>query len=337
MINKKFHLIVAANTKAYSKEGGMWAGELAGSVEAHCLHINQRDSVIYHCNFRNQGLAHLRNRDILDKLIQNFNKSLKINNKKIRISQYGFFYVAGSGEIRWIFKAKGLKTYNEIEKKELKEYLPYFQQYGIEERKKNKDYEPDEREWLLIKDIRLLKHPISCKKFHIYPSGKQKRLLKYQDIRPNAYVISAFDVDKIFKYAEKLKDEKLMSNVLIEVLKAKDNLREKHIHKYFLYQLKRQGYYVINEGTVKKGRFDIFYKDKKGKKFVIEFKLDADENSPEQLRKYIKELNKKGSKKRIKGVIICHNPTQKLIRNAKKYGYEVKEYYCKIYVPNLLR
>lgn len=337
----EFHLIVSANPKAYSNYNGMYAGELAGSVSAHCLHLEKEKKVIYHANIINKGIAYLADSKKLQDLIKQFGNEKTFDNKKVKISKYGFFYEAGTKIIKWIFEAEGLKTYREIynEDKEnpLKDYLPYFQREGIKERIKENDKKPDKRVWLLIKNIRQLAKPIQLNDFVLKPKNRSGKKLDVHVLQPNAYVTSKTkNINKLFNSAQKLKSNKLMSDALVEVIKGKKKFREIHVHNYFLYYLKQNGCYIKNEGKViGGGRFDVFYRYN-NKNYCVEFKLDADDNAPKQLKGYIDGIKKKNKLKKVNGIIICHNPSQKLCEEANKYNYEVLEYSVEMSVPGII-
>jgi len=103
---------------------------------------------------------------------------------------------------------------------------------------------------------------------------------------------------------ENIKVDKITKDYLIEVKKSDSDIEAaKWQVLFYLYQLKQKG-------IVKKGRLEVFEKNKQSKK---RFEIVLDEESQKRLKEILKDLNK---------IVSCSTPPKpKFERKCKKCAY----------------
>lgn len=326
-MNKEFRLVIPA--KPYSGWYGGWA---AGSIPAHFIHCKKEGKVFWYQSIFKKGFGKWKG--IVDK---EWNR-LRKNPGLLRgdppfISDVGYFYESGTKKVTWQFKLEKILQTEEISEDE-KRYIPSFREVYLKERE----------EWILISEMKKLKNPVT------FIDGNDFRFLtlkgevkpKSYHIRNNCFVSSFPNIDE--KQLEDPKPEELLDTYLKQYLlkgSRSDKFREGNVQEALLMALVKKGVIFAKEGVLdlddkRKGRFDFLVR-KEENFLAFELKVDDDVKAPKQLKEYIESIvvKEKIPPEKIKGYIICGNPSQETIEKASDFGFEVIEYKLKLDFPKL--
>lgn len=305
----KLHLIVSANPKAYASDGGMAAGELAGTPETFAYFLNPKKfggiepGVFYSANLGNKGLAWYLPGDetIRKELLRRFGTSVQINGQLIVVDSVGYFYEPQKKGIHWQFEADGLMTLREIqEKSDLQRYLIEAHKEVVI--KRDPGWSKSNLEWILIREMKRIKNPIETKNNRLNPfiiktQDGEEHILRASSIQPNVYATLKKN-QRLPKVDNKTSPKNMENEMLTEILSSKGKrFCEATVHEIFKQRLTQKERYIINEGRTSKGRFDIAYKDENDILVAIEFKVGtADNRTLKQLKDYMGGIEWKGRK-----------------------------------------
>jgi len=333
-MTQEFRLIIPA--KVYSNWSGGWA---AGSINAHYFHYLKNHKVFWYQHFSKKGFGVLkreikRNWDFL-----RFNLGKKTG--KAFISDIGYFYKTGTGNVTWQYKLEKIIEQNEIAPNEL-QYIPSFRKIYYDDPIGHDGY------WFLLSEMKKLREPIKC----LY--GNEFSFLRKNGpvpitgshLRRNCFTSKFPAIDKedlIEPKLEELGDLHLKEWIIKGFKSSKERFHESNLQDAILVELLRKGYVFSKEGVVtekesdEKGRYDFLVR-KKGIYYAIETKLLDDPNAPEQLEEYITKIIKRGEiqKDKIKGVIICGRASSETREKAEKKEFKVLEYKININIPSII-
>lgn len=333
-MSQEFRLIIPA--KVYSGWSGGWA---AGSINAHFFHYIKHGKVFWYQHFSKKGFGKFKREIKKNWDFLRLNPGKNIN--EAYISNIGYFYKTGTGNVTWQFKLEKIIEQNEIEKEELK-YIPSFRKIYYDDPEEYDGY------WFLLSEMKKFKAPIVCL------NGKEFRFLSEtgpvpitgSHLRRNCFAYNYPKIDEknlIEPAVEELGDIHLKEWIIKGFRDKKESFHESNLQDAILVELLRKGYIFSKEGIVEekesdeKGRYD-FMVQKKGIYYAIETKILDDENAPSQLENYISKIIKKGDvpKEKIRGVIICGVASDETKTEAEKRGYSVFEYKLNINIPTIL-
>lgn len=304
-------------------------GYAAGSIDAHYIHYKKHDKVFWYCNIHKRGFG-----DFKEYIDENWDKIRK-NPTGVRgdspvISKIGYFYQTGKNNVSWQFELEGIFKEEELTEEQKENYIPSFR----------KVYLGHTAYWLLLSKLKKIKNPIQFiegEKFgFLQPESRIPKSPRAIDIRVNSFVVKFPDLKDQELYEPET--EELLDNHLKDLLKygQKDKFREKNVQRAFFHKLlmEEERFEFVREGVVsldkqRKGRYDFLIR-KDDEFLAFEFKLDDDPTAPQQLEEYINAISEKNKipKNKIKGYIVCGNPSDKTIEEAKlpNRNYEVLTY-----------
>ena len=330
MIKLEFRLILPA------KLDDWLGGYAAGSIAAHYIHFKKHGKVFWYCNIYKKGFGKYKehfdeNWDQIRKNPTSLRKNSHI------ISNVGYFYQTGRNEISWQFKLEGIFKDEELTKKQKETYIPSFR----------KVYLGGNAYWLLISDMKQIKEPIKFigwKSFgFLQPKSKTPKSPRATDILNNSFVVMFPNLKNQDLFEPKSDD--LLDDHLKELLRygQKDKFREENVQRAFFHKLlmEEETFEFAREGVLsidkqRKGRYDFLIR-KADKFLAFEFKLDDDPAAPQQLEEYIDAISKKNRipKHKIKGYIVCGNPSKDTIKEARLpcRNYQVLTYKISLEFP----
>lgn len=307
-------------------------GYAAGSIAAHYIHYKKHGKVFWYCSIYRKGFGFYK--DYVD---ENWDKIRKNPSKSSDgapvISNAGYFYETGRKEVSWQFKLEGIFKEEELTDYQKENYIPSFR----------KVYLGHTQYWMLLSELKKLHHPIKfigADSFgFLRPKSRTPNVPRATDIRNNSFVVKFPNLKNSDLY-EPNTDE-LLDIHLKELLRygQKDKFREENVQKAFFYKLLSEGVIFAREGILpvekqKKGRYDFLIR--KGDNFLaFEFKLDDDPTAPEQLEEYIKAISEQNkiARDKIRGYIICGNPSPETCKEAADRKYEVLTYKINLEFP----
>lgn len=331
---REYHLILPANP-----DKGHSAGESAGSVLAHWFHLKKlkdrgvKEGVMWFWHFQDTGIAErMRFRPRLTE-----RKEIKlplatvINGQEIKISDIGFIYEGNHrfthapSSIAWQFRADKIIIPEKVNEslEEYEAFVPYFRRVYL-----NWDDYSDER-WLLIRELKQLEKPIEMGANGIL-KGFERHIVsdrKFGNLKVNVLRKNVFAMYR-GKYP-KLKDPdpiKELDRQLKRLLTSPEKkLVERKVHEAFLMKkIFLEGCKLYDEGALgEEGVFDTLFQDKSGKYVAVEFKLEDEGSSAEQLKRYIRGIEENRRKwgieegAKIEGEIVCGNPQREELDGFK--------------------
>lgn len=300
--------------------GGGW---LAGNVMAHWFHLRSAGEVFWLWKSSSSGL---RSED--KSLLEGKVVKLGAPDDIATISQKGFFYESNYGEITWQFKAKEIINLHNT--KQLQKYLrdPAMTPFRREGWKKETIEESKRIALVRIVELARLDKPLSLRRFHYYSNPEDKIVpLVTSHLRSNAFVETpkqGFSISSI-DYGAAIGD--YLKDYLLDKRKTKA-LREYNLQQFLLLWLAKKGCEIESQGVVKNGRFDIWVKTEK-ERIAIELKLRDGDPALEQILGYMKH------KRADRGVVICGNASENLIKRAKERQVQVVEFKTTFDIPDL--
>ncbi len=338
---EEFRLIVP--TKPSGKWSGGWA---AGSVNAHYFHYDKFGKVLWFQYFQKKGFG-----KYLDDVNKNWDYLRKNPGKSkldVSISDTGYFYQNGSGDITWQFRLEKIIENDEIQPEEMK-YIPPFRQIYYKEAP---EYER-QTYWFLISKMEKFKKPLRClgtNNFKTYGRNSRRAVsLTGSHIRNNGFVcvFPSLNNDALFKpKLEELKDLHLKEWFIDSFKGKKNGFHESNIQDAILMDLLSEGYVFSKEGVIKSkktesiGRYDFLIKDQKDDNYyAIETKLDNDVGAPDQLEEYIDAIVENGDipRNKIKGIIICGRYSEETEKRARAKGFKIYNYELDLNIRDFLK
>jgi len=336
-MKKEFKLILSA--RVLSGWSGGWA---AGSINAHYFHYKKNKKVFWYQHFRKAGFG--KYKDEIDNDWDYLRKNPGKSKGGAFVSDTGYFYEAGTGNITWQFKLEKIIKHSEISS-EKRRYIPSFRQIYFEE--------PDEYtgKWFLLSNLKKLRNPIKCDGrsglTFLYRDGISKALNPQDHLLMNCFVSNFPQINKndVYEPRERELQDLHLKELLIKGLQDKKaRFHESHVQNAILIDLLSKGYVFSKEGFVEdkelesKGRYDFMVK-KGNMYYAIETKVDDDVNAAAQLEKYIDIIVKKSEipRNKIAGVIICGRASEETKKEAEDRGFRVYEYKLDINVPSIIK
>ena len=307
-------------------------GYAAGSIAAHYIHYKKHGKVFWYCSIYKKGFGFYK--DYVDENWDEIRKNPSESSDRTSvISNVGYFYETGRKEISWQFKLEGIFKEEELTDYQKENYIPRFR----------KVYLGHTQYWMLLSEFKKLYHPIKfigADSFgFLQPNSRTPNAPRATDIRNNSFVVRFPNLKDTDLYEPET--DELLDIHLKELLRygQKDKLREENIQRAFFYKLLSEGVIFAREGILpiekqEKGRYDFLIR--KGDKFLaFEFKLDDDPNAPEQLEEYINAISEENKilKDKIKGYIVCGNPSLETRKEADDRKYEVLTYKINLDFP----
>lgn len=307
-------------------------GYAAGSIAAHYIHYKRHGKVFWYCSIYKKGFGIYK--DYVD---ENWDRIRKNPSKSSGghpvISDVGYFYETKRKEITWRFKLEGIFKEDELTNHQTESYIPSFR----------KVYMGHTQYWMLLSEMKKLRQPIrfiSADSFgFLQPNSRNPSVPRATDIRNNSFVVKFPHLKNADLYEPPTHE--LLDIHLKELLRygQKDKFREENLQRAFFYKLLSEGVVFVREGILpideqKRGRFDFLIR--KGDRFLaFEFKLDDDPRAPEQLEEYINALSHENKipKDKIKGYIVCGNPSPETYEEASNRKYEVLTYKINLGFP----
>jgi hypothetical protein len=322
---KEFRLVIPVRLADWL---GGWA---AGSIPAHFIHCKREGKVFWYQplvrkGFGSHGEYVCENWDRLRKNPGKHEDGLPF------ISDIGYFYECGTDNVTWQFKLEGIFKQADLSE-EQKRFIPSFREV----------YLNGTHEWILLSNMKQLKIPkrlIRSSDFaFLSPQGITP--VEYSHIRVNCFVAGFPD----------LTDEELTDPNPNEILDLylkqflwegqKDKFRERNVQAALLNQLLSEGVIFAREGILKidentRGRYDFLVR-KKDEFLAFELKVEDDTNAPQQLQDYITAIMREHDlpREKIKGYIICGNPSDETRRKARDLNFGVLEYTLRLQFPDL--
>lgn len=309
-------------------------GYAAGSIPAHFIHYKRHGKVFWYCSIHKRGFGFYKGY-VDDNWDEIRKKPLESSNGTPVISNVGYFYETGKNEVSWQFKLEGIFKEAELTDHQKENYIPSFR----------KVYLGHTEYWILLSELKKLLHPIKFIGGDLFgflqPNSRTPKPPRATDIRNNSFVVKFPDLKNSDLYEPKT--DELLDVHLKELLRygQKDKFREENVQRAFFYKLLSEGVVFAKEGILpiqkqKKGRYDFLVR--KGDRFLaFEFKLGDDPTAPQQLEEYINAISKetKIPKDKIKGYIVCGNPSKKTLKEAKapQRKYEVLKYEINLEFP----
>jgi len=344
MNKQEYHLVLPVKLGP-SSYGGGWG---AGSVIAHWFHLKKGNpGVFWVWPLSSSGIKR-EHKALLDTWKVPMGIDLQVGGKRAHISSKGFFYESNTHSIEWQFEAEYIirtwpslsgreKAEKELER--LKCCISRFRQEYLHATWYGNELWGD---WLLIRKLQKLKKPIkgqsinggySFEDFNYFsnPNGKVVSLSSYHLRGGTAFILECPEELELVEPDP----EKVISSYLKQFLTdnpPRSNLREINVHNVFLLRLLKEGYFIVNEGKIAGGRFDVLFKDKNENLIAIEFKLRQGDTAVDQLKDYIKGLQK-DHRAKIHGAIVCGKADEELHSRANKKSFKVIEYNLILDIP----
>jgi len=342
MSEQEYYLILPARLGP-SSYGGGWA---AGSVIAHWFHLEKGNpGVFWVWPLTSSGIKY-EHKPLLDSWKVPLGEPT--NQGFANISRKGFFYESNTHSIAWQFEAECIirtwpflpraeETIKEL--KRLEDCIPLFRQEYL--KAWWADFKPW-GDWLLIRKLKRLKMPIFghsinggfCFPSFKYFSNSERKIVSLNSAHlrgGDAFIVKYPDGPEVVDPDPEMEINNYLKQFLMDN-PPRGKLREINIHEVFILKLLREGHFIINEGKISKGRYDVLFKDKNDNFIAVEFKLREGDPAVDQLQDYIDKLQKDYGTK-IQGVIVCGHADEKLKSRAKKNGFKVIEYKLTIDIP----
>jgi len=326
-VKLKFRLVLPARLDDWL------GGYAAGSVPAHYIHYKRYGKVFWCCSIYKKGFGFYI--DYVDKNWDEIRKNPSESSNNHIISNVGYFYETGIHKISWQFKLEGIFKEKELKDYQKEKFIPSFR----------KAYFGEGEYWMLLSEFKKLRHPIEFiggDSFgFLQPNSRTPKPPRATDIRNNSFVVRFPDLKDSDLYEPKT--DELLDIHLKELLRygQKDKFREENVQRAFFHKLLSEGVVFAREGILsmekqKKGRYDFLVR-KGGKFLAFEFKLDDNPTAPQQLEEYINAICEENRipKDKIKGYIVCGNPSQETYKEAAAdhRGYKVLTYDIKLDFP----
>jgi len=309
-------------------------GYAAGSIAAHYIHYKKNGKVFWYCSIYRKGFGVYKN--YVDENWDRFRKNPSKSSRRHPVmSDVGYFYETKRKKITWRFKLEGIFREDELTNHQKASYIPSFR----------KVYLGHTQYWTLLSEMKKLRQPIKfigADSFGFFqPNSGTPSVPRATDIRNNSFVVK-FPHLKNTELYEPPTDE-LFDIHLKELLRygQKDSFKEENVHRAFFYKLLSEGVVFAREGVLpiekqRKGRYDFLVR--KGDEFLaFEFKLDDDPTAPQQLEEYINAISEENeiSRDKIKGYIVCGDPSEKTYKEAAKphRNYKVLTYRIMLEFP----
>jgi hypothetical protein len=333
-MTQEFRLIIPA--KVDSEFLGGWA---AGSINAHYFHYLRNRKVFWSQHFVKKGFGIYKKE--VKKNWNNIRFDLGKPYGDILVSNIGYFYKTGTGNITWQYKLEKIIHKSEIAPEEIK-YIPSFRKIYYD------DPMGHDRCWFLISEMKKLRTPVNCLKSDDFGFlNKQGSVpITGSHLRRNCFAnkFPIIDEDDLIEPdLEELKDLHIKEWIIKGIKDRELRFHEANLQDAILVELLSKGYIFSKEGVVgekgsnERGRYD-FLLQKNGLYYAIETKLIDDENAPAQLKDYIDKIIKKGKipEEKIRGIIICGIASIETKEKAEKRKYKVLEYKININIPSII-
>lgn len=177
-----------------------------------------------------------------------------------------------------------------------------------------------------------MKEPFSYSDFKVYNNEHDKTKRSPSGIDSRNNVVFAVETPRIVKkdIDEEFEIEKGIDEYLKSffITKPPDKpIRERINQDVFITKLLEEGFTPRKEVKVENGRIDILF-EKERRLIAVEIKRDFNDNSVDQLKRYIKNREEENEfrGREIEAWIICRRRTKTLEEKANAENYRIIEY-----------